>query len=69
MSLPRRNLIRPARPGSNNERQTDKLRTALGKERAALSRWMSRLRRAFHSVERIQARRARFERRLAARDQ
>jgi hypothetical protein len=41
------------------------LRTHLGQERITLTRWMARLRRAFHTVERTQQRISRLERQLA----
>jgi len=41
-----------------------KVREQLGNERASLARWMSRLRRAFHAVEKHQSRLGRLERRL-----
>ncbi|MEQ8851743.1 hypothetical protein [Gimesia sp.] len=37
----------------------------LTKEQEALSRWMTRLKRAFHKVEKLQERIARMERQLA----
>ncbi len=37
----------------------------LTKEQEALSRWMTRLKRAFHKVEKLQQRVARMERQLA----
>jgi hypothetical protein len=69
MSTPRRRLVRPApatasrRPHS--DQQVQKLRARLTAERAALARWMTRLKPAFHTVERTQVRIVRLERRLA----
>jgi hypothetical protein len=68
MIPPRRRLVRPTTPPPGRpsaERLRQQLRTRLEAERAALTRWMSRLRRAFHAVEKGQRRLARLERRLA----
>lgn len=67
MTTPRRRLVRPlpAPPSNpNNQRRLQKLRTRLEQERAALARWMTRLRRAFHAVERQQRLVARLDRQL-----
>lgn len=69
MTLPRRRLVRPvqapvlAHPAT--DRQLQKLRSRLETERLSLSRWMSRLRRAFHAVEKSQVKITRIERQLA----
>ena len=69
MALPRRRLIRPAPeaalPNPQRPRQTQKLRDQLERERTTLARWQKRLRRAFNTVEKCQARIARVDRRLA----
>jgi len=66
MSIPRRRILRPApSPIPSNHHQTQKLRSRLEKERASLARWMSRLRRAFHAVEKSQLRLGRIERQIA----
>jgi lipid II:glycine glycyltransferase (peptidoglycan interpeptide bridge formation enzyme) len=68
MSLPRRRLIRPAplpAPNGDHDRQVQKLRERLTHERAALTRWQSKLKRAFNSVEKFQMRITRIERQLA----
>ena len=67
MSAPRRRLVRPATapPDQQRQRRLRKLREGLERERAALARWMARLRRAFHAVERQQLRTARLERQIA----
>jgi hypothetical protein len=44
----------------------EKRQAKLAKERVALKRWMSRLRRAFHAVESAQRQIRRMERGLAA---
>ncbi len=68
---PRRRIVRPT-PSIVTRPQPDpriqKLRARLEVERAALARWMTRLRRAFHSVERIQRRLVRLERQIARLD-
>ena len=68
MTAPRRRLVRVTTPiPQPNPRQTERLRRLrerLAKERAALSRWMSRLRRAFHQVEKRQAAITRVEREI-----
>jgi hypothetical protein len=54
MTAPRRRIVRPAVPATPSpERQlrVQKLRARLGRERAALTRWMARLKRAFHAFE------------------
>ena len=40
------------------------MRDKLANERSSLSRWMARLKRAFHSVEKLQQRIARLERQI-----
>ena len=66
MAVPRRRILRPV-PAlhSNPARVGPKLRSRLDKERTVLARWMSRLRRAFHAVEKAQARIGRIEKQIA----
>jgi hypothetical protein len=72
----RRRILRPELP-ARPERAADqrhrqaavKAQRRLEEERVALARWMSRLKRAFHAVERNQLRISRFKRRLAQLDQ
>ena len=66
MSTPRRRIVRPA-PARRPERrrQLQKAQAGLERERAALACWMARLKRAFHAVEKSQARASRLERRVA----
>ena len=55
----RRVLRAPRLPSAAESRRLARLakkRTQLSKERAALTRWMSKLKRAFHSVEKLQSR-------------
>ena len=69
MSTPRRRLVRPALaplpPEPRDQRRIQKLRAQLDHERAALARWQKRLRRAFTTVEKLQAKVARIERNIA----
>ncbi len=70
MTTPRRRIIRPpsqslsTSPSPETIRKIASLNATLTRERQVLSRWMSRLKRAFHAVERQQARMARIERQL-----
>jgi lipid II:glycine glycyltransferase (peptidoglycan interpeptide bridge formation enzyme) len=60
-------LIRPASipiDVPNRSHQIQRLRDRLEKERGALSRWQSKLKRAFNAVEKAQKRIARIERQL-----
>ena len=69
MTTPRRRIIRPDPPATNSRPHPGpkilKLRTRLDQERAALERWMKRLKRAFHTVERTQQTIRRLERQVA----
>ncbi|MHB1425762.1 MAG: hypothetical protein ACYC3I_21550 [Gemmataceae bacterium] len=68
MTTPRRRIVRPAAASTSRpqaDRRLAQLRTRLEKERLSLARWMRRLKRAFHSVERLQLRIARLERQMA----
>jgi hypothetical protein len=68
MSHPRRRLLRPSRrPVDDGPRQTKLLarRSKLEGEQQCLTRWMSRLKRAFHAVEKQQQRVTRLEREIA----
>ncbi len=74
MTTPRRRLIRPSSPpvapsSAEHQRRLQKLQTQLQHERAVLARWMARLRRAFHTVEKSQRRISSLERRLAKQEQ
>ena len=72
MTTPRRRVLRPVRPLSEPDprqvRLIQKRRAQLDKDRDALARWMQRLKRSFHAVERHQRRIARLERQLAKLD-
>jgi hypothetical protein len=68
MSTPRRRLVRPVPavtpPAQQRQRRAQQLRGRLTRDRIALNRWMSRLKRAFHSMEKLQVRIVRIERQL-----
>jgi hypothetical protein len=64
----RRRVLRPTPPPSRDardERRCQRLRAKFAADQAALRRWMSRLKRAFHAVERLQAVIARCEKQFA----
>jgi len=69
MAEPRRRLVRPALPRADAHPQPDprvqKVRSRLETERAALARWMTRLRRAAKAVEKAHRGLTRLERQLA----
>ena len=67
MSAPRRRILRPLaqQPNPNNQARVQKLRARLERERVALLRWQARLKRAFNTVQKTQARITRIERQLA----
>ena len=73
MTTPRRRLVRspPTLPANDaaRQRQIQRLRANLEREQAALGRWMVKLRRAFHSVEKIQLRVRRLERQIARQEE
>jgi hypothetical protein len=67
MALPRRRLVRPAptaSPEPQRQHQLQKLRLRLEGERRILARWLTRLKRAFHAVEKSQSRASRVERQI-----
>jgi hypothetical protein len=64
MSQPRRRLLRLPRPMADDGPRHTKLlarRAKLETEQQTLSRWMSRLKRAFHAVEKQQQKVTRLE--------
>jgi hypothetical protein len=66
---PRRRVVRPALAGTpapdlERQRRLARLRDRLERERSALARWFAKLRRAFHAVEKCQARITRIEREI-----
>ena len=70
MSTPRRRLIRPQPEptivnAQRRQEQLTKLHVRLDKERISLTRWLARMRRAFHAVERQQKRVTRIEKQIA----
>ena len=70
MPAPRRRLVRPVPTpdlsAAQRQRRAQALRARLARDRAALTRWVSRLKRAFHAMERLQQQVARSDRQLAA---
>jgi len=67
MTTPRRRVLRPPRTGVADARLQQKLvsrRAQLQKEQVGLARWMSRLRRAFHELEKRQKTVRRIEREI-----
>jgi hypothetical protein len=67
MSMPRRRIIRPAPEvvtAPDRSRQVQRLRERLDKERMALARWQTKLKRAFNAVEKSQKKVARLERNI-----
>jgi hypothetical protein len=69
MAAPRRRIVRPPAVADlgrqHRQRCQQRLRDTLARDRAALGRWMSRLRRAFHAVEKLQRQIARADRHLS----
>jgi hypothetical protein len=69
MSNGRRRIVRPPAaapaPDPKRTRRLQRLRDRLEEERAALGRWTTRLKRAFHAVERGQRNSTRLERTIA----
>lgn len=68
MTTPRRRVLRPPRTDVEDARRQQKLsarRDQLQKEQTGLARWMSRLRRAFHELEKRQKTVRRIEREIA----
>lgn len=72
MTALRRRIVRPpaapARNGHLAQRQRDRLRASLERERAALARWQKRFKRAYTAVMKHQAAVIRLERRLGRRE-
>jgi hypothetical protein len=69
MTTPRRRIVRLSNatpePDPRQQERLRKLRERLAGERATLTRWMTRLRRSFHQVEKRQLAIARVEREIA----
>ena len=68
MSAARRQIIRPQAPTSESNhrlRNKAKLSGRVESEKTALTRWMSRLKRAFHQVEKLQARLNRLQNQIS----
>ena len=67
-TTPRRRVLRPSRPVTDDAAQQRKIadrRTRLVAEQQTLARWMSRLKRAFHAVEKQQQKISRLDREIA----
>ena len=67
----RRRILRQAHASPESQRRAErlrKLRERLIQERAALARWMKRLRRAFHAAEKRQRAIARIEKEMSKRE-
>ncbi|MCX7406605.1 MAG: hypothetical protein NTZ32_00810 [Planctomycetales bacterium] len=65
MTTVRRRVIRPSASSGNSVcRRLPALRTKLEREQEALTRWMTRLKRAFHSFEKFQQRVTRLEKQI-----
>ena len=65
MTTPRRRVLRPVRldeADGARERKLAARRVRLAAEKQSLDRWMTRLKRAFHVVEKQQTKVARLER-------
>lgn len=69
MTTVRRRVLRSPQPPAmpRDQQRITRAREQLSEERATLARWMTRLKRAFHAVEKSQARVSRLERRLQLR--
>ena len=66
MTTPRRRIVRPgplSAPSASPQR-LQKVRDTLDRERAALHRWMSRLKRSFNAFQKHQRHVAQLERRI-----
>lgn len=69
MNTPRRQLVRPTVSRPQASPNVQRLRIRLEAERRFLARWMTRLKRAFHAVEKIQRCVVRLETRLSRHEQ
>jgi CII-binding regulator of phage lambda lysogenization HflD len=69
MTAPRRRIVRPVTNGQASnairQRQVQRLRERLERERSALIRWQRRLKLAFNAIQKHQQRISRIERQLA----
>lgn len=67
MTRIRRRLLRDIPPAVNSQatRRRERWQQQLAADRASLRRWMSRFKRAFTTVDRLQSRIARLERQLS----
>jgi hypothetical protein len=72
MNAPRRRVLRPPRAIASESHRQQKLlkcRERLQKEQQVLARWMSKLKRAFHAMEKQLRRVARLEAEIAKLEQ
>ena len=67
MTTPRRRVLRSPSPTQDPRllRRIERQREQIAAEHEALTRWMRKLKRAFHEVEKLQARIIRREKQLA----
>lgn len=68
MTTPRRRVLRPPRPSQTarlEDPRLERIQSRLESEHEGLRRWMSKLKRAFHAVERHQNRITALERQAA----
>ena len=71
-TIPRRRVLRPPQSSTVDARRLRKLtrqRAQLASEQQSLVRWMTKLKRAFHAVEKQQKSIARLEREIARLEQ
>ena len=66
MTTPRRRIVRPGPPSapSVSPHRLQKVRDKLDRERMLLTRWMTRLKRAFNALQKHQNHVAHLERRI-----
>ncbi len=73
MTAPRRRIVpsgaAPAVNAGRKHGQLQRLRARLEQEQVSLARWMSRLRRAFHAVEKGQLRVTRLQKKIARQEE
>jgi hypothetical protein len=65
MTSPRRRVIRPAIPArTTSATRLPQMRSQLEREQQSLSSWTAKLKRAFHTFEKLSLRIARLQRRI-----
>jgi len=65
MTSPRRTIVRSSLPSSPSSPRLELFRSRLREEHAVLQKWMRRLRRAFHAMEKQQRRVDRLVKQIA----